>query len=72
MLNSLMRHVEEGQQIAISVMCTNLHIAAYDLLTEDVITHQEFMKVLADVAVSVKKYFEVSIQWKGHQSFVKK
>jgi len=70
--DSLMRHVEEGQRIAISVMCTNLHIAADDLLIEDVITHQEFMKVLTDVAVSVNKYFELSIQWKGHQSFVKK
>jgi len=42
-----MRHVKEGQRIAISVMCTNLHIAADDLLTEDVITHQEFKGLCA-------------------------
>ena len=67
--DSLMRHIEEDQRIAISVMCTNLHIAADDLLTEDVITHK---KVLAVVAVSVNKYFELSMHWKCHQSFVKK
>ena len=39
-------------------MCTNLDIPANDLLTEDVTTHCEFMKVLADVAVSVNEYFE--------------
>ena len=53
-------------------MCTNLDIPANDLLTEDVTTHCEFMKVLADVAVSVNEYFEFSMQWEGHQSFVKK
>ena len=29
----LMRHIEEGQRNAISVMCTNLDIPANDLLT---------------------------------------
>ena len=53
-------------------MCTNLDIPANDLLTEDVTTHCEFMKVLADVVASINKYFELSMQWKGHQSFVKK
>ena len=53
-------------------MCTNLDIPANDLLTEDVTTHYEFIKVLADVAVSVNEYFELSMQWKGQQSFVKK
>ncbi|XP_065905841.1 uncharacterized protein [Dysidea avara] len=53
-------------------MCTNLNISACDLLTEDVTTHNEFMKVLADVAISVNEYFELSTVWKGHQSFIKK
>ena len=67
-----MRHIEEGQRNAVSVMYTNLDIPANDLLTEDVTTHCEFMKVLADVVVSVNEYFELLMQWKGHQSFVKK
>ena len=58
--DSLMHQIEEDQRIAISVMCTNLHIAADDLLIEDVITHHEFMKVLADVAVSVTELVELS------------
>ena len=70
--DNLMRHIEEGQKSAISVMCTNLRIPASDLLTEDVTTHHEFMKVLADVAVSTNEYYKLSMVWKGHQSFAKK
>jgi len=67
-----MRHIEDSQRIAISVMCTNLNISAGNLLTKDVTTHNEFMKVLADVAIFVNEYFELSTVWKGHQSFSKK
>jgi len=51
--DNLMRHIEDSQWIAISVMCTNLNISAGNLLTEDVTTHNEFMKVLADVAIDL-------------------
>ena len=37
--DNLMHHIQEGQQNAISVMCTDLGILASDLLTEDVTTH---------------------------------
>jgi len=67
-----MRNIEDNQRIAISVMCTNLNISAGNLLTEDVTTHNEFMKALADVAISVNEYFELLTVWKGHQSFSKK
>jgi len=70
--DNLMRHIEDSQRIAISVMCTTLNISAGNLLAKDVTTHNEFMKVLADVAISVNEYFELSTVWKGHQSFSKK
>ena len=66
--DNVMRHIEEGQRTVISVMCTNLYLSTKALLTEDVITHHEFMNVLADVAVSVNK---LSMVRKGRQSFVK-
>jgi len=61
--NNIMSHIEDSQQIAISVMCTNLNISAGDLLIKDVTTHNELMKVLADVAISVNEYFELSTEY---------
>ena len=51
-----MRYIEEGQRNAISVMCTNLDIPANDLLTEDVTTHCEFMKVLARAGAGASSF----------------
>jgi len=67
-----MRHIEDSQRIAISVMCTNLNISAGNLLTEDVTTHNEFMKVLADVIISVNEYFELSTYGKVISPSVKR
>ena len=67
----LQQHIEDNQEQAISMMCTHLQIEPSDLLTDDVTSHPEFMKVLTTVAVSTNQYFDVVSVWKSKQGFVK-
>ena len=50
----LQQHIEDNQERAISMMCTYLQIEPSDLLTEDLTSQPEFMKVLTTVAVACK------------------
>jgi len=67
----LQQHIEDNQERAISMLCTHLQIAPNDLLTDDLTSHPEFMKVLTTVAVSTNQYFDVVSVWKNNQSIVK-
>jgi len=69
---TLQEHIEENQEWVVSTMCTHLQISPNDLLTDDIKTHPEFMKVLTTVAVSINQYYELVSTWKGKQSFVKR
>jgi len=68
----LQQHIEDNQQRLIAMMCTHLQISPNDLLTDDIKTYPEFMKVLRTVAVSTNKYYDLVSTWKGKQAFVKK
>ena len=67
----LQQHIEDNKQRTISMMCTHLKIEPNDLLTDDLTSHPEFMKVLSTVAVSTNQYYDIVLVWKSKQSFVK-
>ena len=53
------------------MMCTHLQIEPDNLLTVDLTSHPEFIKVLTMVAVSTNQYFDLVTVWKSRQSFIK-
>jgi len=68
---TVLQHIEDNQEQVISIMCTHLQIEPKDLLTDDLTSHPEFMKVLTTVAVSVNHYFGVVSIWKCKRNFIK-
>ena len=48
-----------------------IEINCFDLLSDDVRSHPEFMKMFNSIAVSSKEYFYLFLTWKDNQTFVK-
>ena len=63
--------VEDSQCCAITHLCLQIEINYSDLLSDDVRSHPEFMKMLTSIAVSSKEYFYLFSAWKDNQTFVK-
>ena len=51
------------------MICTHLHVALNDLLTDSLTLHPEFVKVLTTVAVSTNHFVHVVLVWKNTQLF---
>ena len=66
------QHVVDGQFALVAYLCSTLEIPKEDLLTEDVVSHPEFMRTLSDVCASYKEYYSLLKTWQANQSFVKK
>ena len=69
---ALQENTEENQRRVVSMMCTHLQISPKDLLTDDIKTHPEFMKVSTTIAVSTNQYYDLVSTWKEKQPFVKR
>lgn len=63
--------IQEGQETVIKHMLTSIGLTPETVLSQDVLSHPEFMRALASVSASYMTYSSAHIQWKDGQTFSK-